>query len=205
VIFGGGQDRRPEGDSARRCDIVPTWRRGSPASCSSILRVKRSLRPLPGRVARETEARRSVPAVFDSRESDVQAGGHPHISTGAPRAQVWPGLGAGATPVPSAIAIREIFNGPGNQRAHRFADVELGPFQRALRRLAGYVSELRGAGIPLEYLDFWRGAGRSHYTNEKFPREKSTRGWLRKAIRPLALAIFCWSLDERSSGRRGCC
>jgi diaminopimelate decarboxylase len=67
--------------------------------------------------------------------------------------------------------------------------VALGPFQRALRRLAGYVSELRRAGIPLEYLDFGGGLG-VRYTNEKIPGRKEYARMVARAIRPLRLHLL---------------
>src|SRR5258707_1154994 len=70
-----------------------------------------------------------------------------------------------------------------------FDIVALGPFQRALRRLAGYVSELRGAGIPLEYLDFGGGLG-VRYTNEKIPARKEYARMVTRAIRPLRLHLL---------------
>jgi diaminopimelate decarboxylase len=67
--------------------------------------------------------------------------------------------------------------------------VALGPFQRALRRLAGYVSELRGAGIPLEYLDFGGGLG-VRYTDEKIPARRDYARMVAQAIRPLRLHLL---------------
>src|SRR5712675_20101 len=67
--------------------------------------------------------------------------------------------------------------------------VGLGPFQRALRRLASYVSELRRAGIALEYLDFGGGLG-IRYTNEKVPERKAYARMVAQAIRPLRLHLL---------------
>jgi diaminopimelate decarboxylase len=67
--------------------------------------------------------------------------------------------------------------------------VALGPFQRALRRLAGYVGELRRAGIALEYLDFGGGLG-VRYTNEKIPTRKDYARTIAAAIRPLGLHLL---------------
>jgi len=58
-----------------------------------------------------------------------------------------------------------------------------------LRRLAGYVSELRGAGIPLEYLDFGGGLG-VRYTNEEVPGAKRVRADGCASDSALALASF---------------
>jgi len=67
--------------------------------------------------------------------------------------------------------------------------VALGPFRRALRRLAGYVSELRRAGFALEYLDFGGGLG-VRYTNEKVPARKEYARMVARAIRPLRLHLL---------------
>jgi diaminopimelate decarboxylase len=70
--------------------------------------------------------------------------------------------------------------------------VSLDPFRRAFRRIAGHVSELRQAGIRLEYLDLGGGLG-VRYTTEK------TSSFDR------SVCIFCWSLGARSSLLRAYC
>ena len=67
--------------------------------------------------------------------------------------------------------------------------VALAPFQQALRRLAGYVGELRRAEIPLQYLDFGGGLG-ARYTNEKIPARKEYARMVAQAIRPLRLHLL---------------
>jgi len=55
--------------------------------------------------------------------------------------------------------------------------------------IGGHVSELRGAGIPLEYLDFGGGLG-VRYTNEEVRRAKRVRADGCASDSPLALASF---------------
>jgi diaminopimelate decarboxylase len=119
---------------------------------------------------------------------DVQAGGHPHISTG--RYEHKFGLDW-------RQARRLYFAHRDSQRiswkgisAHIGSQiVGLGPFQQALRRLAGYVRELRAAGIALEYLDFGGGLG-VRYTNEKIPQRSAYARMVARAIRPLRLHLL---------------
>jgi diaminopimelate decarboxylase len=138
--------------------------------------------------ARERRRGAAVPAVSIRVNPDVQAGGHPHISTG--RYQHKFGLNWEqalrlylAHRDSREIQWRGISVHIGSQI------VALGPFQKALRRLAGYVSELRGAGIPLEYLDFGGGLG-VRYTNEKVPARKEYAQMVARAIRRLRLHLL---------------
>jgi diaminopimelate decarboxylase len=138
--------------------------------------------------ARERRRGAAAPAVSIRVNPDVQAGGHPHISTG--RYEHKFGL--------DWEQARRLYLAHRDSRdihwrgisAHIGSQiVALGPFQRALRRLAGYVSELRRAGIPLEYLDFGGGLG-VRYTSEKIPARKEYARMVARAIRPLRLHLL---------------
>jgi diaminopimelate decarboxylase len=138
--------------------------------------------------ARERRHGGNAPAVAIRVNPDVQAGGHPHISTGRyehkfgldweQARQLY--LAHRESP---DIQWRGISVHIGSQI------VGLGPFQQALRRLSGYVSELRQAGIALEYLDFGGGLG-IRYTNEKVPKRKAYARMVAQAIRPLRLHLL---------------
>jgi diaminopimelate decarboxylase len=98
------------------------------------------------------------PAVSIRVNPDVQAGGHPHISTGHHQHKF--GLNWDqarrlylAHRDSRCIAWRGISAHIGSQI------VSLAPFRRALRRLAACVRELRREGIALRYLDFGGGLG----------------------------------------------
>src|SRR6266478_3587213 len=138
--------------------------------------------------ARETKRGAAVPAVSIRVNPDVQAGGHPHISTGRHEHKF--GL--------DWEQARRLYLAHRDSRDIQWRGISvhigsqivaLDPLRRALRRLAGYVSELRRAGIPLEYLDFGGGLG-VRYTNEKIPARKEYARMVARAIRPLRLHLL---------------
>jgi diaminopimelate decarboxylase len=138
--------------------------------------------------ARERRRGGAVPSVSIRVNPDVQAGGHPHISTG--RYEHKFGL--------DWEQARRLYLAHRDSRDIQWRGISvhigsqivlLDPFQRALRRLSSYVSELRGAGIPLEYLDFGGGLG-VRYTNEKVPARKDYARMVAQAIRPLRLHLL---------------
>jgi diaminopimelate decarboxylase len=130
----------------------------------------------------------SAPAVSIRVNPDVQAGGHPHISTG--RYEHKFGL--------DWEQARRLYLAHRDSREIQWRGISvhigsqivaLDPFRRALRRLAAYVSELRRAGIHLEYLDFGGGLG-VRYMNEKIPARKEYARMVAQAIRPLRLHLL---------------
>jgi diaminopimelate decarboxylase len=138
--------------------------------------------------ARERKRGAAVPAVSIRVNPDVPAGGHPHISTGRHEHKF--GL--------DWEQARRLYLAYRDSRDIQWRGISvhigsqivaLGPFQRALRRLAGCVSELRDAGIPLEYLDFGGGLG-VRYTDEKVPARKEYARMVAQAIRPLRLHLL---------------
>jgi diaminopimelate decarboxylase len=138
--------------------------------------------------ARERRRGGAAPAVSIRVNPDVQAGGHPHISTGRHEHKF--GL--------DWEQARRLYLAHRNSRDIQWRGISvhigsqivaLDPFQRALRRLAAYVSELRRAGIQLDYLDFGGGLG-VRYTNEKIPARKQYARMVARAIRPLRLHLL---------------
>jgi diaminopimelate decarboxylase len=138
--------------------------------------------------ARERKRGVAAPAVSIRVNPDVQAGGHPHISTG--RYEHKFGL--------EWKQARRLYLAHRDSRDIRWRGISvhigsqivaLQPFQRALRRLASYVSELRRAGIQLDYLDFGGGLG-VRYTNEKIPPRKKYARMVAQAVRPLRLHLL---------------
>jgi diaminopimelate decarboxylase len=130
----------------------------------------------------------AVPAVSIRVNPDVAAGGHPHISTG--RYEHKFGL--------DWEQARRLYLAHRDSREIRWRGISvhigsqivaLKPFQQALRRLASYVSELRRAGIALEYLDFGGGLG-VRYTDEKIPARKEYARMVARAVRPLGLHLL---------------
>ena len=130
----------------------------------------------------------AAPAVSIRVNPDVQAGGHPHISTGRYEHKFGLDWEQARRLYLAHRESREIrWRGISVHIGSQIVAVE--PFQRALRRLARYVSELRRAGIELEYLDFGGGLG-VRYTNEKIPARKDYARMVARAVRPLRLHLL---------------
>jgi diaminopimelate decarboxylase len=115
----------------------------------------------------EAEKRRgaSAPRVSIRVNPDVQAGGHPHISTGHHQHKFgldWAAAHALYVKHRESKTIRwkGISAHIGSQIVSR------GPFERAFGRLASYVKQLRGDGFSLRYLDLGGGLG-VRYTEER--------------------------------------
>jgi len=140
------------------------------------------------------ESERSVrrgseaPAAAIRVNPDVQAGGHPHISTGRYHHKFgldWP----------EAKRLYLTYRGSRFLRwqgisAHIGSQIaSLDPFRRAFERLAGYVRELREAGIALRYLDFGGGLG-VRYTNEESASREEYARMLAEMVRPLGLHLL---------------
>ncbi len=119
---------------------------------------------------------------------DVKAGGHPHIATGQHRHKFgidWE-------------TARALYLQYRDSRwidwqgisAHIGSQVlSLGPHRRALTRLAGFVRELRAAGIPLRYIDGGGGLG-IRYTSEQPPEKSSWAAELARIVRPLGCHLL---------------
>ena len=140
------------------------------------------------------EAERSVrrggqaPAVAVRVNPDVQAGGHPHISTGRYHHKFgldWP-------------EAKRLYLENKDGRFLRWQGisahigsqiVSLAPFQSALERIACYVRELQAAGIPLRYLDFGGGLG-VRYTDEETPAREAYARMVTRIVRPLGLHLL---------------
>ena len=138
--------------------------------------------------ARERRRGGTAPAVSIRVNPDVQAGGHPHISTGRYEHKFGLDWEQARRLYLTHRESREIqWRGISVHIGSQI--VALDPFQRALKRLAVYVSELRRAGIQLDYLDFGGGLG-VRYTNEKIPARKQYARMVAQAIRPLRLHLL---------------
>jgi len=129
-----------------------------------------------------------VPGVSIRVNPDVQAGGHPHISTG--RFEHKFGL--------EWEEARRLYRAHRNSKWIRWEGisvhigsqiVSLVPFRRALARLANYVDELRSDGIALKYLDFGGGLG-VRYTNEKPPSRQAYARMVAQMVRQLNLHLL---------------
>jgi len=121
-----------------------------------------------------------VPGVAIRVNPDVAAGGHPHISTGRHMHKFgldWPE----ARRLYLAHKDAKCFRWKGISAHIGSQIVSLAPFREAFRRIAGFVGELRRAGVALDYLDIGGGLG-VRYTTEK----NSSRGEYARMVAGLA-------------------
>jgi diaminopimelate decarboxylase len=129
-----------------------------------------------------------VPAVSVRVNPDVQAGGHPHISTGRHDHKF--GLDwAAAKRLYIAHRGAKWISWQGLSAHIGSQIVMTAPFRQALRRLAGYVRELRREGIPLRYLDFGGGLG-VRYTNQRPPSRSVYARMVAQKVRPLGVHLL---------------
>jgi len=136
------------------------------------------------------QMRRGVPAPSAAIRvnPDVQAGGHPHISTGHHEHKF--GL--------DWSAAQELYIKHRDARSIRWHGLSahigsqitaLQPFQNALSRLAGFVRELRASGIELKYLDFGGGLG-TRYTDQKPPSRLQYVRMIARTVKPLGIHLL---------------
>ena len=130
----------------------------------------------------------AAPAVSIRVNPDVQAGGHPHISTGRHKHKF--GLDwQEARRLYLAHRNSEWIRWQGISMHIGSQIVSLDPFRSAMRRLSAWVKELRSEGIALKYLDFGGGLG-VRYTNEKPPSRESYARMVARAVKPLGLHLL---------------
>jgi len=130
----------------------------------------------------------AAPSVAIRVNPDVQAGGHPHISTGHHQHKF--GL--------DWSAARELYlqhrDSPWIQwhgiSAHIGSQITaIKPFQQALQRLAGFVRELRELRIPLKFLDFGGGLG-VRYTDQNPPARSDYARMIARVAKPLGIHLL---------------
>jgi diaminopimelate decarboxylase len=130
----------------------------------------------------------TAPGVSIRVNPDVEAGGHPHISTGLHEHKF--GLGWSAA--------RALYLAHRNSRQIRWQGisahigsqiVNLTPFRLALERVSSYLLDLRGQGIVLRYLDFGGGLG-VRYTNEKPIARAAYARMIASVVRPLGVGLL---------------
>lgn len=129
-----------------------------------------------------------IPSVAIRVNPDVAAGGHPHIATGSHTHKFgldWPE----ARCLYLAHKDSKHLRWKGISAHIGSQIVSLDPFRRAFRRIAGYVQELRCAGIQLEYLDLGGGLG-VRYTTEKNSSRVAYAKMVASLVRPLGLHLL---------------
>jgi diaminopimelate decarboxylase len=125
----------------------------------------------------------TLPGVSIRVNPDVQAGGHPHISTGRHEHKfglTW----EEARRLYLAHADSHWICWQGISVHIGSQIVKLDPFRQALQRLASYFCDLRSHGILLKYLDFGGGLG-VRYTNEKPPAREAYARMIAQILEPL--------------------
>ena len=130
----------------------------------------------------------AAPAVSIRVNPDVRAGGHPHISTGQHQHKFgmdW----AAARQIYRARADSKWIRWQGISAHIGSQIVTLEPFRRALRKLAGYVRELRRDGIALRYLDFGGGLG-VRYKDQHPPSRTVYARMVAELVRPLGVHLL---------------
>jgi diaminopimelate decarboxylase len=130
----------------------------------------------------------AVPAAAIRVNPDVAAGAHPHISTGRHEHKF--GL--------DWSDAKRLYVAHKNTKHLRWRGISahigsqivaLDPFRHAFARLAGYVKELRAAGIDLQYLDIGGGLG-TRYTGEKVATRTKYAAMVARAAKPLGLHVL---------------
>ena len=138
--------------------------------------------------ARVVEEGREPPAVSIRVNPDVQAGGHPHIATGRHEHKFgvdW----REAKRLYLAHRDSKWIRWEGLS-AHIGSQItSLGPFRRAVRRLAGFVQELRREGIRLPYLDVGGGLG-VRYAEQKPPNRAKYARLIKDLVRSLDVKLL---------------
>ncbi len=167
IVFSGVGKTREEIREALRYKPVGSGKRDRAGILLFNVESESELEVLLEEASRSVDLGGVVPAVSIRVNPDVQAGGHPHISTGRHEHKF--GLSwHEARRLYLAHADSHWICWQGISVHIGSQIVSLDPFEQALRRLAGYFCELRSHGILLKYLDFGGGLG-VRYTREKPP------------------------------------
>ncbi len=137
--------------------------------------------------AEASRLRRVAPAALRVNP-DVAAGAHPHIATGKHQHKFgvdW----RHASELYLRYCGRKWISWQGIS-AHIGSQVlSVGPYKKALGRLAGYVRDLAKAGVPLRYFDIGGGLG-VRYTNEKPPTFPNYARTLASELRALRCTVL---------------
>ena len=129
-----------------------------------------------------------MPGVAIRVNPDVQAGGHPHISTGKYEHKFGLEWGAAFALYKKYASAKQIcWDGISAHIGSQITDLE--PFREALRRVIGYVSQLRSEGIALRYLDFGGGLG-VRYTDQQVPSRESYAEMVANLVKPLGIHLL---------------
>lgn len=139
-------------------------------------------------LAAEASRRRARASAAIRVNPDVQAGAHPHISTGHHRHKFGVDWNE-ARRLYLAFRDSRWISWQGISYHIGSQILTLAPYRLALARLAGYVRELNGAGIALRFLDCGGGLG-VRYTDEQPPDMRAFAAELARAVRPLGCHLL---------------
>ncbi len=186
IVFSGVGKTREEMRAALQYRVAD--QKGRPGILLFNIESEAELHALLEEAARLVQRGATPPAVSIRVNPDVLAGGHPHIATGRHEHKFgleWPE----ARRLYLAHQNSEWIRWQGISAHIGSQIVKPQPFERALKRLVGYVSELKQQGIALRYLDFGGGLG-VRYTNEQIPSRAAYARMIAKMVRPLRLHCF---------------
>ena len=181
IVFSGVGKTREEIRAALRY-------KGSRKSTAGILQFNVESAAELDVLAEEASRRGVVPGVSVRVNPDVQAGGHPHISTGLHEHKFgvsWQQAGAMYLAHRGARHIR--WQGISAHIGSQIVGLE--PFREALERLAGYLLDLRKQGIALKYVDFGGGLG-VRYTKEQSASRRAYARMIAEVVRPLGVGLL---------------
>jgi diaminopimelate decarboxylase len=129
-----------------------------------------------------------APGVAIRVNPDVQAGGHPHIATGCYEHKFGLDWNSAFALYKKYSGARQIsWDGISSHIGSQITDLE--PFREALRRVVGYVSQLRAEGIKLRYLDFGGGLG-VRYTDQQVPSRQAYAEMVASLAGPLGVHLL---------------
>jgi diaminopimelate decarboxylase len=191
IVFSGVGKTRQEMREALRYRSQTSRRRGRRSRNGILLfnvESEAELEILLEESSRHVRRGDRAPCVSIRVNPDVQAGGHPHIATGRHEHKF--GLNWDeARRLYLAYRESKWIRWQGISVHIGSQIVAMDPFRRALRRLAGYVGELRKNGIALKYLDFGGGLG-VRYTTEQPPTRVAYARVVAQALRALGLHLL---------------
>jgi len=186
IVFSGVGKGRDEIREA--LNYRASGRGGSPGILLFNVESEAELETLVEEAARLVARGSKPPAVAIRVNPDVQAGGHPHIATGRHEHKF--GLDwAEAKRLYMAHRDSKRIRWQGIS-AHIGSQITtLVPFRQALGRLAGFVGELRRAGIDLRYLDIGGGLG-VRYSDQKPPTRREYARLVVGMVRKLGVHLL---------------
>jgi len=138
--------------------------------------------------ARHVQRGGTPPGVSVRVNPDILAGGHPHIATGLHEHKFGLDWGEALRLYLTHRSSRWIrWQGISAHIGSQIVTPQ--PFKRALKKVIGFVRELRKNGISLRYLDFGGGLG-IRYTNEKVPSRPAYARMIASLVRPLGVHLL---------------